>query len=209
MRVTTRLFPHTLLGLLLTFPAMAATVWDERIDGDLSNDPRSPSLVSLGLGSNVIGGSMVSPSDTRDFVTFAIGPGQQLSQLLLLEYLDGNNGGPGNRGFHAVNTGATSRIPGAGTAADFLGGDHLDPAPPGTDLLPILAQARLAGTGFSVPLGVGDYSYVIQQTGPQLTGYSLDFVVTAVPLPAAAWLFGSALLGLTVLARRRLRNPSV
>ena len=29
----------------------------------------------------------------------AIGPGQQLSQLLLLEYRDGNDGGPGNRGF--------------------------------------------------------------------------------------------------------------
>jgi hypothetical protein len=53
----------------------------------------------------------------------------------------------------------------------------MDPETPGTDLLPDLAAGTLGGSGFDVPLGPGVYSYVIQQTGPQHTGYELDFVL--------------------------------
>jgi hypothetical protein len=87
-------------------------------------------------------------------------------------------GGPGNRGFHAINAAPPASSPGAATAGSFLGGDHLDAAPPGTDLLPALADGMPAGTGFTAPLGPGTYSYLIQQTGPQISGYSLKFVVS-------------------------------
>ena len=178
-----------LLGLTLSFvsissPALSLTnvIWDEGVDGDLSTNPLAPTPLTFGVGNNEIIGSVQSPNDTRDYITFTIEAGQTLQSILLLQYEDSNTGGPASRGFNAINQGTTSFIPNGGTAGQFLGGAHLDPLPPGTDLLPILAGAPQAGTGFGVPLGPGDYSYLIQQTGPELSGYTLDFVVVPEPL---------------------------
>jgi hypothetical protein len=77
--------------------------------------------------------------------------------------------GGGNRGYHALLGGAVGLVPGPGNSASFLGGDHLDPAPSGVDLLLALAAAPLAGTGLVAPLEPGSYTCVAQQTGPQLT----------------------------------------
>lgn len=177
----------------------AQDVWNELFDGDLSGDPNLPTPIALGIGSNVLTGSMSAPDDIRDYVTFTLPPGQELAALLLLQYEDLDVGGPGNRGYHALNTGSTSFIPDVNTADFFLGGAHLDPAPVGTDLLPILATAPQNGTGFAIPLGAGSYSYVIQQTGPEMTGYSLDFVV--VPEPHAVC--GLMMLLVCLLLSRR------
>ncbi|MEO1007823.1 MAG: PEP-CTERM sorting domain-containing protein [Planctomycetota bacterium] len=183
----------------LAAAAQAQIAWDESVSGDISGDPDAPTAITLGLGSNIITGQVFASDDTRDFVTFTIPDGQALGELRLLEYFDITSGDPGNRGFHAINAGATSFIPGPDTAAFFLGGDHLDPAPAGTDLLPLLAAAPLAGTGFDTPLGPGTYSYVVQQTGPEVTGYSIDLVV----IPAPATLAGLGVAGLLVGRRRR------
>lgn len=183
---------------LAASPASAATIWDEGVDGDLSDDAASPTGLAFAPGSNRVIGTMALPADQRDFITFTIGAGQTLAGLLLIQYVDVASGGPGNRGFHAINAGATSFVPSGGTAGSFLGGAHLDPVPSGTDLLPTLAAAAIAGTGFSVPLGPGTYSYVIQQTGPPLTAYTLDFLVT--PEPSTALLVAGAI---GVLAARR------
>ncbi|MEM9056745.1 MAG: VPLPA-CTERM sorting domain-containing protein, partial [Pseudomonadota bacterium] len=80
--------------------------------------------------------------------------------------------------------------------------DHLDPDI-GADLLPALAAGTLAGSGFDAPLGEGVYTFLVQQTGPQLNGYSLEFVVSAVPVPAALPLLLGALGALGAVARRR------
>lgn len=181
--------------------AAAAPVWDEADLGDLSTLATAPSHVSLAAGSNVIRGTVQAPGDTRDFITFTLEPAQRLAALLLLEYVDGVTGAPGNRGYHAINGGSLGLIPGPANTASFLGGDHLDPSSPATDLLPRLAAAPLAGTGFGLPLGPGSYTYVIQQTGPQLTRYALDFRVEVVPLPAPVMLLAPA-LGLLGLVRR-------
>jgi hypothetical protein len=61
--------------------------------------------------------------------------------------------------------------------ASFLGGDHVDAIAEGTDLLPALADGVPAGSGFTLPLGSGTYSYVIQQTGSQTSGYTVSFTV--------------------------------
>ncbi|MDJ0850852.1 MAG: PEP-CTERM sorting domain-containing protein [Myxococcota bacterium] len=185
------------LAATLAAPASAVTVWNESIDGDLSSDPDAPTPVSFGVGTNTIIGSVETPSDTRDYITFTIADGQQLTELLLQRYEDLDVGGPGNRGYLAINEGSTSSIPGGGTANDFLAGDHLDPAPAGTDLFDGLVNTPTNGTGLTVPVGPGTYSFVVQQTGPQLTGYTFDFVL--VPEPATA---GLLLLGLAGLARR-------
>ncbi len=180
----------------------AATAWDENLDGELSSDPLAPTSVIFADGVNTVSGSVTSLNDVRDYLTFTIPTGHQLVGILLQSYMDLDTGGPGNRGFYAISDGATSAIPGGTTSGSFLGGAHLDPLAPGTDLLALLATDSLTGTGVSAPLGAGEYTFLVQQTGPQLTGYQLDFIVAPIPVPAAVWLFGSALVGLGALRRR-------
>jgi hypothetical protein len=43
----------------------------------------------------------------------------------------------------------------------------------------------------------------IDLNGGTVLGVSFDGTTAAVPVPAAAWLFGSALAGLTVVRRRK------
>lgn len=177
--------------------AKGGVVWDEAIDGDLSNDPNAPTPVALNVGSNVFSGTvtgLVFASDVWDYITFTIPAGQALSQLLLLEYTDAPSGDPGNTGFHAIIEGPTSYYPDFGNIGLFLGGDHLDWSPVVVDVLPNLANATLGGQGFTTPLGPGTYTYHIMQTGPDTTGYKLDFVVTPEPASFALLLVGAALL---------------
>lgn len=181
--------------------ALADITWDEFADGDLSGNPDAPTALSFGLGGNTIIGSMAAPDDVRDYITFVIEPGHALVALLQHQYQDLDTGGPGDVGFHAINEGDTSWIPDADTIGFFLGGDHMGPETPGTDLLPDLANANLGGTGFAVPLGPGTYTYLVQQTGVENTGYTLEFVVT--PAPGGLALLGLA--GAPVLRRRRDR----
>jgi hypothetical protein len=154
------------------------------------------------LGSNVINGSVFTGNDTRDYITFTLPAGFQLTSLRLLAYDDLNTGTPndGNTGFHAINLGSTSFIPNEQTAGNFLGGDHLNP-PVGVDLLPALATGSVAGTGFTIPLEAGTYSYLVQQTGPELTGYSIEFNV--VPEPSSLMLVLGGLGAVTRRWRRR------
>jgi len=51
----------------------------------------------------------------------------------------------------------------------------------------------------------GDYSFWIQQTGTDSVGYGMQFVVSAVPVPAALYLLGSGLIALGG-ARLRVRS---
>lgn len=185
-----------LLILLASSPAAAVVVWDESIDGDLSTDPANPTSIAFGGGGGnmTIIGTVQASGDTWDYITFSVSGGQQLAALLLERYVDLPGGGPGDRGFHAINEGSTSFIPSGATSGSFLGGAHLDPAPAGTDLLPVLAAAPQAGTGFSTPLGIGRYSYLVQQTDPELTGYTLTFQI--VPEPTTGLLLSAGLLAL-------------
>lgn len=186
----------------LALPARAALVWDEAASGDLSGTAGAPTRLVFRAGSNVMAGSVQHPVDTQDFVQFTLLPGLELSALRLLSYDDPATplADDGNRGYHAILAGTQGLVPTPANRSAFLGGNHLDPVAPGSDLLPLLGgEGRLAGVGFSGPLGAGDYVYLIQQTGPQSSVYRLDFVVTPVPVPAALWL---ALPACLVLAGR-------
>lgn len=190
--------------------ASAATVWNESVDGDLSTDPNAPTPVSFNLGSNVISGSIIGPGDARDYIKFTIPAGLALAELRQLQYVTLPDGGAGNRGFHAIIAGNTSFVPDANNIGNFLGGNHVDPLPVGTDMLPALAAATLGGTGFSMPLGPGTYTYHIQQTSPILTGYSLDFGLVPEPPTAAIFATGLMVFGAAAwLRRRRVGTRSV
>ncbi len=176
------------LALGLPGVAAAATIWDESVDGNLSTDPNAPTPIVFAAGNNVISGSVGGPGNVGDYITFTFAPDQGLTGLLLLEFASQMGD---SRGFNGINEGPTSFIPSPVTQDNFLGGNHVNAFEAGTDILPRLATTPLVGAGFTIPLGAGTYSYLIQQTGADLTSYSLEFQV--VPVPAAVWLFGSAL----------------
>ena len=186
----------------------ATVIHDEELLGDLSNDPLAPTSLTFGVGSNEISGTVVNTNDTRDYFTFTIGDGLVLDSIDLVSYFD-VDGNAADDGFAAINAGTTTTQPagmGGSVDADFLGGAHVgaDQLPgAGGSLAADLAGAENIGTTFDFPLTAGDYSFLIQQTGPENTGYTLDFVVSPVPLPAAAWLFVSGLLGLFGVKRMR------
>ncbi|MCG8449047.1 MAG: hypothetical protein MI725_05645 [Pirellulales bacterium] len=189
------------LALLLPVPSALALTYDESVSGDLSDDPNAPSALAFSLGDNTITGSMGNSNNVttgdRDFLSFTVGPGQQLASLFLLSL------SPSNRGFHAISSGATSVIPsgpGAGDVSTYLGSAHLDSVPSTTNLLPDLGTP-LAGTGFSGPLGPGVYSYVVQQTSSLTQNYSLNFVI--VPEPTSLALCLPGLLATVAFRRRR------
>ena len=51
--------------------------------------------------------------------------------------------------------------------------------------------------------GVGTFSVVIPDEGVLLAGSNIVSAVSPVPVPAAVWLFGTALVGFIGLSRRR------
>lgn len=193
---------HLAWVAVLAMTAGVSADYDEGIDGDLSDDPTTPTPIAFALGDNLVSGSVANSNAAPtggdiDFLTFTIGAGQELSSLFLLEQ------SPSNRAFHAINIGSEGIVPSGPNAGDptgYLGSDHLDDLGASVDQLPGLGNAfgGTAGSGFSGPLGPGTYSYIIQQTGDFTQGYTLNFVVT--PEPGTLSLIALGVLG---LLRRR------
>jgi hypothetical protein len=76
------------LALVISGPATAATVWDESVNGDLSNNPLAPTVLTFAPGSNdVIGQAGGSPGPgalapfDQDFFSFTVPKGYELRSL--------------------------------------------------------------------------------------------------------------------------------
>ena len=89
----------------------------------------------------------------------------------------------------------TFALPGDFGESAWTGSFSVDIAAVVPDASKLLFQAD---TSLVSNAGDGESSAIIQ-----LTGGSIDVRTTVVPLPAAAWLFGSALLGLGAIKRRK------
>ncbi len=177
---------------------LADVVWNEANDGDLSSDPNSPTALNFANGVNTVIGTLSVPAgDLRDYMTFTIGPNQSLTGLNL-DIFDADGAG-----FQAINSGNTSFIPGDDPSENFLGLEFTLVDFVGLDMLPFLAIGQYGSTGFTIPLGPGTYSYLIQEVTPgQSTSYQLSFSV--VPEPSSAGLL--CLAGLLLNTRRRRRS---
>jgi PEP-CTERM motif len=186
---------------LIASTASAVVVWDESVNGDVSNNPVAPTSINLAVGTNSFVATM--PGDDLDFITINVPANSQFSALIQGPYDSFDQ-----ISFIAIGPG--SQLPASILTYDptgLLGYTHFGPGQfdEGTDLLPQLAVASFGVPGFATPLPSGAYSFWIQQESSIATSYRLDFVVTAVPEPASSVLF--LLAGVGALCRRR-RKPS-
>jgi len=183
---------------LLASPLSAAVLsYDESVDGDIDFFD----TFSLDIGTNTISGSsFVSFEDATNtflfdgdsFFELVVPTGAQVDSIT---YAFSNvNVQPGSNGF-----GVGMHTP------SYIGDWEIDIQ---YDSSPVSILNEI------LPLGPSTYNfdyyvYVVQGAGPVSGGdwdYTLTFEVnelSAVPVPAAVWLFGSGLLGLVGMARRK------
>lgn len=183
---------------------LAQLTYDEGVNGDLSGDGLAPDALAFGAGTNTISGTFgidFSDPDSEqdiDYFTFTVDAGFQLTAISLLSY-SGDDG----VAFIGIQNGSQfTEGPLGADAANLLGytlyGTGQQDAGVGTNLLPLIGQG-FGSQGFAGPLGPGDYSIWLNQTGA-LTTHALGFVIEPIPAPASAALLG---LGGAIAARRR------
>jgi hypothetical protein len=184
----------------------ALVLWNESVNGDLSNTQASPNMFTLSSGVNAVIGS-VGTGDTQDWLTLTVPTGFELSSIILASYqssdvqgFTGFGAGPALAG-SAVSAGSYIGYAHFGTAA---GNGSLPVANlVGADILSIMANplADPGSQGFTDPLQAGSYAFLIQQLGAA-TSYEFDYDVTPTPEPGTLALTGLA-GGILFLYRRR------
>ena len=180
-------------ALLAATACIADVVWDEDIDGSLSTDRfNTTNFGTLEAGSNNL--ICDTQSGISKFFTFTIGAGEELSAIILDDWISEDD-----LGFLGIVTGDFFNVdPTNPDVTQLLGYVHHGDTFVGEDILPAMGQGP-GSIGFVGALGPGDYSFWIRQGGAQLTTQDLNFVVT--PAPGAV-----ALMGLAGVAARRRRR---
>lgn len=189
---------------LLAGPCLAND-YNEAISGDLSNLGLSPTLLgTLTPGSNQIFGTTGrgAAGIDRDYFTVTIPAGYQLSALI---ELPGTSVG-GATSFLGVQAGKQVTLPTTTTTAvGLLGWTHYGAGDINVNLLPRMGIPDTGSSGFTPPLGAGDYAFWIQDFNAGQFNYGFNLVVQAVPEPGqTAFLTGTLLSGgLFAVSRRR------
>lgn len=182
----------------VSFAVDASTIWDEASNGDLSNNGLSPTSLVMALGSNIVLGTTGNDGQgiDRDYFSFIVPVGATVSSIMLL----GSTNVSGGASFIGIQAGSQLTVtPSGGGAENLLGFAHYGNDQVGTDILPSVL------IGSATALSSGVYSVWVQETGGPAT-YGFDFAVTPVPLPGAAVLLLSGLLGIGSLNRLTSRS---
>lgn len=202
---------HAVLAVcLLTPSALLAGGYDEGVSGDLSGNGLAPTGITLDLGSNEIHGTTGRTAGVvdRDYFTFHVPAGLTLEAVRVLAGT--TSGGVGSLSFIGLEAGPQLTL---GTspadATSLLGWDHYGPGDIGTDLLPDMAIPQNGSSGFTIPLGEGDYSVWVQELSTGSFSYNFDFVVGEVPESRnIGWIVAGA-LGTMITAKARSRRATV
>lgn len=184
------------VALSVSTGAADVVVWNEAINGDISGDRLNPSSVVLSLGVNTLIASSVSGD--REYIRMIVPAGFTLESVVHVSW---DSEDP--IAFMAVQQGATFTEPPTGTnVGNLLGWSHFGPGEGtvGLDILPRIGTGAGA-IGFTPPLAANTYTFWVQQTGPFMSTYRLDFVIAPAPASIATLLFGSV-----IAAHRRRIN---
>ena len=202
------------LALVVSGPAIAATVWNESVDGDLSNNPLAPTVLTFAPGANDVIGEAGGPPRPgakapfdQDFFTFIVPTGYELRSLnaVTVDLFT-----PGDKfAFIAIQSGPqithdVSPPSFGGSAAGLLGWLHVAPGDQGTNILSAMGAAGDGATGFVGPLGAGQYSVWVQDDKPFKYDYSFQI---GVPEPATWAIMAIGFAGLCYAGRRRVALP--
>jgi hypothetical protein len=202
------LFSAAVCALLAAAPAKA-TIYDEAVSGDLSNDKAAPTALTLTPGLNSVIGTVngFGNGDPQDWVSFTIPTG-----FVMTSYVNSKYNSTDDQGFTGFQFGSSFSgdefVAGSyagyahfGTDADNGGGSG---STVGVNLLPLMADPTFAPgtTGFTPPLHAGTYTFLIQQGDDVTTGYQFDMTVRSVPEPGSS--LSLLLIGsLAIFALRR------
>jgi len=182
----------------------ADTIYNEAVNGDLSNDGLNPTQINVSAGSNMIIGTTGAGTapNTRDYFTISV-PGN----LRLVALIEQAGTQAGNLGFLGLQSGTQVTLPTNATTADgLLGWVHYPPATTDVNLLATMAIPALGSSGFTPPLGPGNYAFWLQDTSPGTFAYTFNIVLQPIPqIPEPATL-GLTLVGLALLPLLRRRN---
>lgn len=182
----------------------AQVVWNEAVNGDLANSGLTPTVVRLGSGSNTIFGVTGNPGSgaagtDRDYFTVTVPVGLQLSALSVLPGTVA-----GGLSFIGLQAGTQVTLPAnAASAAGLLGWLHYSTADAGSDILARMSISANGSSGFTAPLGAGDYAFWIQDFNRGAFNYGFDLQLVAIPEPACAALALAGLCALTARLRQR------
>lgn len=172
--------------------ARAATVWDESLQGELSADGLLPTPLAMTVGANRVAGVVGDSGQgiDRDYFNFTVPVGAALSAVMLLN----STSVSGGASFFALQAGPRLTVTPAGAGADaLLGFSHYTNDQINSDILPSVVFGPVS------VLPSGTYSVWVQETGGPAP-YGFDFILTAVPEPAA---LGMMLAGLLLVGRAR------
>ena len=190
---------RSLLSVFLcaTLPASAVT-WIESVDGDLSGDYLNPTPLVLGVGSNLLSGTLAGGETDLDLFTLVVAPGQEVAEIRVIEFSGGGTQGS----FLGLQPGmmlSHSPIPSSSFGGN-IGFVIITPGQAATDadVLPNIAQFGPYAGSTSLPAGM-HAGWLNENTSG--SSYTLDFVV--IPEPGSSLL---ALAGLSVLLFRRRRS---
>jgi hypothetical protein len=202
------LFSVAVCALLAAAPAKA-TIYDEAVSGDLSNDKATPTALTLTPGLNSVIGTVngFGNDDPQDWVSFTIPAG-----FVMTSYVNSKYNSTDDQGFTGFQVGSSFSgdefTEGSYAGYAHFGTDADNALPPsstvGVNLLPLMANPSFSvgATGFTPPLKAGTYTFLIQQGNPAITSYQFDMNVRLVPEPGSSLcLLGMG--GLAILALRR------
>ena len=181
--------------------AHAVVIYNESISGDFSNTGTTPTLVTgLVSGANEVHGVTGNPGTggDRDYFTFTVPVGLEWTSLIALPGM-----ATGRVAFIGLQAGSLVTLPtNTQTAAGLLGWHHYNSDDVGNDLLPLMATPANGSSGFTTPLGAGNYALWIQDSSPGQTVYGLNFQLQHVPDAGPGLGFLAMLLVLPFLRRR-------
>ena len=119
------LFSVAVCALLAAAPAKA-TIYDEAVSGDLSNDKATPTALTLTPGSNSVIGTVngFGTDDPQDWVSFTIPAG-----FVMTSYVNSKYGSEDDQGFTGFQFGSSF------SGDEFIAGSYAGYAHFGTDAI--------------------------------------------------------------------------